>query len=232
MQVVILAAGRGKRLRPLTDITPKPLVAVRGKSILERTLAVLPEAIDEVILVTGYLGDQVRAQFGERHGNRPLRYVTQGELAGTAGALWAAKALLRPEKFLVLNGDDLYRREDLERLIEEELALGVHHTSRIAIGTLGVAREEQGNFTGIGYASETELWQGVPVITGAYVLDQRFFNYKPFKIENAEYGLPHTIAAMAGDHAIRLVPMEFWHPINTHEHLQAAEALLQETEGN
>ncbi len=231
MQVIILAAGRGKRLRPLTDVTPKPLIMVRGKSILERTLAVLPDVIDEVIVVVSYLGDQVRERFGDRHNDRPIRYVNQGELAGTAGALWAAKELLRPEKFLVLNGDDLYRREDLERLLGEDLALGVHHTRRIAIGTLGVAREENGNFSGIGYASETELWQGVPVITGAYILDHRFFTYKPFKIENAEYGLPHTIAAMAGDHAIRVVPMDFWHPINTHEHLKLAEELLQETEG-
>ncbi len=64
MQCVILAAGKGTRLRPLTDNTPKPLVPVAGKPLIDHTIDALPSAIDELILVVGYLGDQLRAHFG------------------------------------------------------------------------------------------------------------------------------------------------------------------------
>ena len=55
MKCVILAAGKGTRLRPLTEDTPKPLIKVSGKTLLDRIVESLPSAVDELIIVTGYL---------------------------------------------------------------------------------------------------------------------------------------------------------------------------------
>jgi NDP-sugar pyrophosphorylase family protein len=64
MQCVILAAGKGTRLRPLTDNLPKPLVKVAGKTLLDHIVSSLPSAVDELIIVTGYLEEQIKAHCG------------------------------------------------------------------------------------------------------------------------------------------------------------------------
>ena len=60
-----MAAGVGKRMRPLTDTMPKPMIPVLCKPLLEYTFAALPDEIDEVILVIRYRGDQIKAYFGD-----------------------------------------------------------------------------------------------------------------------------------------------------------------------
>ncbi|KKQ79283.1 MAG: hypothetical protein UT03_C0063G0001, partial [Candidatus Moranbacteria bacterium GW2011_GWD2_38_7] len=65
MQIVILAAGRGTRMKDLTDNVPKPMLQINGKPILAYKLEALPEEIDEVIFVVGYFGNQIQQYFGE-----------------------------------------------------------------------------------------------------------------------------------------------------------------------
>src|SRR4051812_10320077 len=110
MQCVILAAGEGKRMRPLTETMPKPLVPVLGKPIIEYVLEALPQEVNEVFIITGYKGDMVRAHLGESHDGRPIRYIHQETPSGTAHAL----ALARPHlngRFLVLVADDIHGPE-------------------------------------------------------------------------------------------------------------------------
>jgi len=71
MQCVILAAGKGTRLRPLTENCPKPLVEVGGKTLLDHIVGALPSSVDELIIVTGYLGEMIEAYCGtEFHGRK------------------------------------------------------------------------------------------------------------------------------------------------------------------
>ena len=91
MQAVILAAGQGKRLRPLTENVPKSLGPVGGKPILEYTMGILPPGIDEVIIVIGYRGDTIRSYFGESFGRLKLTYVEQPIPLGTGEALRRAR---------------------------------------------------------------------------------------------------------------------------------------------
>ena len=77
MQAVIMAAGEGRRMRPLTLELPKPLIKVAGKPILEHILDALPPEIDEVILVVGYKADMVKQHFGDSYHGRHIRYVYQ-----------------------------------------------------------------------------------------------------------------------------------------------------------
>src|SRR3989338_5870458 len=125
MQTIILAAGRGTRLNYLTENCPKPLIKISGKPILEHTLSSLPPEIDEVVMVIGYLGEKIRKMFGNQFQGRNIKYVPLAHLLGTAYAVWQTRPLLREEKFLVLNGDDLYDRKELSKLIEHSLAFGL-----------------------------------------------------------------------------------------------------------
>ena len=72
MQAVILAAGEGRRLRPLTLEIPKPLVKVNGKSLLERNMDHLDGLVDEIVLVIGYKGDMIKEKFGDHYGRMKL----------------------------------------------------------------------------------------------------------------------------------------------------------------
>ena len=82
MQAVILAAGEGKRMRPLTEELPKPLIPICGRPILSHILEALPEAIEEVHIVIGYKGEMIRSQFGDRCGTRRLHYTIQEKPTG------------------------------------------------------------------------------------------------------------------------------------------------------
>lgn len=104
---MILAAGRGSRLRPLTDRVPKPLLRVAGRTLIEHHLDRLAAlGIERVVINLHHLGEQIRTALGD--GGRwgmELQYSPEAELLETAGGIRAALGLLGPDPFLVLNGD-------------------------------------------------------------------------------------------------------------------------------
>ncbi|QQS23075.1 NTP transferase domain-containing protein [bacterium] len=215
MQAVILAAGKGLRLRPFTEHHPKPLIDIGGKPLLEHTLNSLPDEITEVIIVVGYLGDQIIKHFGESWNGKTVRYVTQHELLGTGDALLRAKDLLHT-KFLAVNGDDLYTKTDLTNLLSNGNAMLVWQSTQTA--KYGIAEDENNNF--IGFNENSSL-----INCGAYCLDPKFFDYSLVKVETpsgAEFSLPHTLAREAESVPVKLFRATRWLPVGTPEQLQFA----------
>ena len=108
MKAMILAAGRGERMRPLTDSTPKPLLQINGKAIIEYHLEALAKAgIHDVIINHAWLGDKIEASLGD--GSRfdlQITYSKEGE-AGleTGGGILNALPLLGDDYFIIVNGD-------------------------------------------------------------------------------------------------------------------------------
>lgn len=107
MKAMILAAGRGERLRPLTDRLPKPLVAVAGEPLLAHQLRWLTRAgIRDVVINLHHLGQQIVDAFGDgRAFGVRIRYSLEPELLDTGGGIVKALPLLGGEPFVVLNGD-------------------------------------------------------------------------------------------------------------------------------
>lgn len=109
IKAMILAAGRGERMRPLTDRTPKPLLEVRGKPLMQWPLEALAAGgFTDVVVNTAWLGEQIEARFGARHGASTLRYSHEGRDFG--GALETAGGIVRAlptlgEMFWVVAGD-------------------------------------------------------------------------------------------------------------------------------
>ncbi|MFB9887213.1 N-acetylmuramate alpha-1-phosphate uridylyltransferase MurU [Balneatrix alpica] len=108
MKAMILAAGRGERMRPLTDTQPKPLLQVGGQALIEYHLQRLAQAgINEVVINHAWLGDQIEQLLGDgsRYGVQ-IQYSVEGEqVLETGGGIFKALPLLGNDPFLVINGD-------------------------------------------------------------------------------------------------------------------------------
>src|SRR5438128_12053622 len=104
MDAVILAAGLGKRLRPHTLQTPKPLLPIRGRPILDWTLGALPLAVDRVLVVVHYLAEQIEAFLQTQSHVRDWQTVVQETPRGTGDALRCCRERIRSETCRVRNG--------------------------------------------------------------------------------------------------------------------------------
>ncbi|RLJ17901.1 mannose-1-phosphate guanylyltransferase [bacterium endosymbiont of Escarpia laminata] len=107
MKAMILAAGRGERMRPLTDHTPKPLLPLAGKPLIEYHIEALAEAgIRELVINHAYLGKQIEVALGD--GSRwgvTIHYSAESPALETGGGIFRALPLLGEAPFLVVNGD-------------------------------------------------------------------------------------------------------------------------------
>ncbi|MHC1757359.1 MAG: bifunctional sugar-1-phosphate nucleotidylyltransferase/acetyltransferase [Methanosarcina sp.] len=121
MKAVVLVAGKGTRMEPLTSDCPKVMLQVANKPILEHILdSALEAGIEGFVFITGYLEDQIKAHFGD--GSKwgvSIDYVQQKEQLGTANAIGYARGHVEGA-FLVLNGDMLIGQEDLKALLSRK----------------------------------------------------------------------------------------------------------------
>lgn len=208
MQAVILAAGKGLRLRPFTEHHPKPLIPIANKALIEYTLESLPDSITEIIIVIGYLADQIKDYLGDAWQGKPIRYVVQETLQGTGDALLQAKNIV-DQNFLVVNGDDLYRKQDLTELLKFPLSI-LAWQSTVAT-EFGLSTNAEGKL--LGFDSNSSL-----INCGAYHLTKEFFNNPLAEIqvhEKTEYSLPHTLAKIAEHDTVMVVPATHWLPVGT-----------------
>jgi N-acetyl-alpha-D-muramate 1-phosphate uridylyltransferase len=122
MKAMILAAGLGQRMRPLTDHLPKPLLRLADKPLLQYHLEALGKAgISEIIINLAYLGHKIRDYLGD--GSRfglQVRYSEEPEPLETGGAILKALPLLGDEPFLLINGD-VWTDFDFRRLSQHQL---------------------------------------------------------------------------------------------------------------
>jgi len=119
MKAILLAAGRGERMRPLTDHTPKPLLQVGGKSLIVWHIERLVRAgITDLIINHAHLGMQIEQALGDGSMfGATIRYSDEGTALETAGGIAFALSLLGDEPFAVVNGD-IYCDYDFSRLPE------------------------------------------------------------------------------------------------------------------
>jgi len=110
-------------LRPLTLDMPKQLLVLGGKPILEHIFDSLPDEIDEIIIVVGYLGGKIIEHFGGNFKGRKIKYVWQKQKRGTWDALLSAQEHIGKGKFLMLYGDDIIDKKSIKKLLKHELAV-------------------------------------------------------------------------------------------------------------
>ncbi|MEZ4195374.1 MAG: sugar phosphate nucleotidyltransferase [Candidatus Paceibacterota bacterium] len=223
MQCVILAAGKGTRLRPLTDTMPKPLVKVSGKTLLDHIVESLPSSVDELIIVTGYLEEQIHKHCGSEFHGKKVTYIHQDEQKGTAHALWLCKEYLHG-RFLFMFADDLHGKDDIARVTSYSRAMLTYQTD--APEKFGiVVRHPDGTL-----AEMIEKPEHPPsnlASTGVMVLDDHIFKYDPYAKETkGEYYLTDVIEEYAREYPIAVVEQNLWLPIGYPEDIEKAEKIL------
>lgn len=125
MKALILAAGMASRLRPLTDHTPKCLLNVGNRSLLQRSIDSLVAAgIDELVIVTGYLHEQIESFVNNNYPALKVTYIYNNVYASTNNifSLWLARPEVDGEDFLLLDSDLLYSPEIIGRVLSSEHA--------------------------------------------------------------------------------------------------------------
>ncbi len=124
MKAMILAAGRGERMRPLTDDLPKPLLRVNGQMLIEYHIKALAQAgIKEIVINLAYLGNMIKEALGNGDKyNVRIIYSEEGEALETGGGIFKALPHLGPEPFLVVNGD-IWTDYDFESIVNRKIDL-------------------------------------------------------------------------------------------------------------
>jgi MurNAc alpha-1-phosphate uridylyltransferase len=107
MKAMIFAAGRGERMRPLTDTTPKPLLKVRGRPLIVwHILALVRAGITEIVINHAHLGQQIEEAIGDGSAfGAQVQYSAEASALETAGGIATARALLGEEPFVAISGD-------------------------------------------------------------------------------------------------------------------------------
>jgi bifunctional UDP-N-acetylglucosamine pyrophosphorylase/glucosamine-1-phosphate N-acetyltransferase len=222
MDAIILAAGLGTRLRPYTLQTPKPLLPVQGRPLLDWTLAALPTAVDRVLIVTHYLAEQFQTYLGQQTHQPVWETVHQEQPRGTGDALRSCRDRLRSPTFLVLNGDDLYGAADLAALAACPAGLlvqAVNEPKRFGIAF----RRADGSLEKL--VEKPDLPPPQLANAGAYVFPREVFGTDLTVSERGEYEITDYVTSLAQQRRVELVQAKFWLPIGTVEVWQAAQMM-------
>ena len=209
MQSIILAAGEGSRMRPLTANTPKVMLPVAGKPLLEEIiLRAIDAGSDRFVIVVGYQADRVRSHFGDgsRLGVR-IEYAVQERQLGTGHALMAAESKAA-DHFLVLNGDVLPDTDSLRAMGREDAAVSA---IRVDDPTrYGVFLEENGIFKSV--VEKSPEPPSNLANAGIYVLNRSVFDVlraMPLS-ERGEYELTDALNSLAARETIKIVNLKSW----------------------
>lgn len=222
--VVIMAGGLGKRLRPLTDSCPKPMLPINGRPILERIVCNLRDAgFKTFFLAVNYRSEMIEQHFGNgRAFGVRITYLREDRRLGTAGAL---SLLPEPptQPILVMNGD-LLTTVDFRRLVEYHR----EHDSRVTVCVsefdfevpFGVVRVENQRMVGL----EEKPMQKVFVNAGIYVLDPEALHQVP---SGRYFDMPHLITGRieAGDRPAVFPIHEQWLDIGRPDDFEKANGL-------
>jgi len=218
MQAVILAGG--SHLVVKTRVTPKCLLKIGRKTLIEHLAFQLPSEVTEIVIVVGQLKTQIKDQVGKNLSGRPVRYVTQDQQLGTGHALSVCQPIITSEKFLVLMGDNLYLKRDIARCLQHPrsiLAKKLETPERFGVITTGGQRL-------FSVAETPKKLPGTLINCGLYVLDQEIFDQPLVEIDQDEYGLPQQVAKLDDVFVERA---DFWLPIGTVQDLKLAGKYLK-----
>ena len=194
MKCVILAAGEGKRVHPLTYTRPKVMLPIANKPIIEWNLK---NAIDadfkEFIFVVAYKSEMVRNYFGNgKNWGINIEYVNQGEALGTAHAIGIVEKFV--DDFVVLSGDTIFGKDDIKNILENKNCMGLVNVENAKdYGTVEISDK---NILRIHEKMERPVTNIINA--GIYHFDKKIFEYirKTKKSIRGEYEITDSINSM------------------------------------
>ncbi len=222
IKAVILAGGNGVRMNPLTLTKPKPLMPIINKTIIEHNLDQLEGLVKEVIIVIGYKGDMIKSLIGDNYGKIKVRYVVQKSQLGTADAAKQALHFLE-DKFILMNGDDLYFREDIKKCLKKYPSILVGKVFNPSF--FGVVDCYNDFVRGLIEKPETSDSNAL-VNTGFYFLHKSIFDFNVEKSSRGEYEFTDYIKAFILNHRLYFRKTDNWIPVSYPWNLLGANEVL------
>lgn len=220
MDAIILAAGKGKRLLPHTLTTPKPLLPVQGRPILDWIIGALPP-VDRLIVVVNYLAEQIEDYLGRQSHIVDWVTVRQEEPRGTGDALMACKGHATSDRVLVLNGDDLIGRADLAKLAH--VPMGILARPVMEPASFGIIfRKPDGSLERL-VEKPNGLTPPQLANIGGYVFPRSVFDLTLHLTERSEYEITEAVEQLAGRERFEVIEADYWLPIGTVEAWEAAQ---------
>lgn len=208
MKAVILAAGKGRRLEPLTFRRPKPMIPVANKPLLEHVVEAVVEAgVDEIVLVVGYERNRIQTHFGDgEEFGVDISYATQEKQLGTGHAVLQAESHVE-EPFLVLNGDRILDPSLVRQFLDAELA---PHDASVAVtrstepSEYGVVSLDGDVVTEISEKPRPSARLSELINAGVYTFDSRIFDVLRDVSPDAsgEIALTSALEALIGDGSV------------------------------
>lgn len=221
VQAVIMAGGFGTRLRPLTDSTPKPMLPIAGRPLMERTIEGLQQAgVHRINVTTHYLPEKITDHFGcGSEFGVELNYVAEDEPLGTAGAIGLLGEINDP--LLVINGDILTTADyrSLIRFHQDRSAMmtvGVRHYDLQV--PYGVIEAKNGRVSGLREKPKLEFF----VNAGVYLLDPAVQQYIP---NSGRFDMTDLIELLLkkGELVASFPILEYWIDIGQHDDFDRAQ---------
>lgn len=231
MKCVILAAGEGKRMRPLTYTRPKVMLPVANRPILEWNLInAIDAGIKDFIFVVGYKNEKVREHFenGEKW-DVSIKYVNQGKPLGTAHAIGMVETFV-DDDFVVMCGDTIFGRDDIKRVVSRVNSIGI---TEVDDATAYGAVELDGKKV-VRIHEKMEKSISNIINTGLYHFDKNIFKFiKKTKISpRGEYEITDSINIFVKQYDLEAVNIKEWrdvvYPWNL---LDLNEEMLKKIEG-
>jgi len=226
MKCVILSAGQGKRMHPLTFTRPKVMLPIANKPILEwNLLNAIDAGIKEFIFVVGYKSEMVRNYFTDgSKWNVKIEYINQGKPLGTGHAIGVVEKFVN--KFIVLCGDTIFGKEDIKSILEKENSIGLLEVENPK--EYGIVETKNEQVTKI-YEKMEKPFTTV-INAGIYHFNKEIFTYikKTDKSPRGEYEITDSINMMIEHHPIKYVFLKQWRDVVFPWHLlDANEELLK-----
>ncbi len=209
MKAVILAAGKGERMMPLTQGRAKPLLPIANKPLLQHHLENIEGVVDEAIIIVGYGKEQVMDHFGGSFGKIAISYVEQKEQKGTGHAVLQAKEKLSG-KFMLIYGDDLYAKEDIHAMASHDNAILGSPTQEA--WRFGIIDSDSGKLKGI-KEKPKDVKEGLAV-TGVYTIDSKVLGEDVPVSPRGEMEFTDMLTSFAQHTPVDVVKAEkYWLPV-------------------
>ena len=226
MKVLILAAGKGVRMRPLTLNKPKPLIEVNGRPFLSYMVdRLINIGLDNIAVVVNYKKEVIFDFFKKR--GIDATFIEQHETLGTGHAVMQAKDWAGNDDFVVINGDCIYAKDDMKRL-----AIPDGHNY------IGVIRHSEPERYGVVIERNSMLEHIIEkpkehisdlVNTGLYKFTRSIFDalHNIGLSERGEYELTDAVSILAKEHGVKVIKLRYWLELGKPDDISYIESFLR-----
>ena len=221
VKALILSGGMGKRLRPITDYLPKPLVPIGGIPIIEWQIRYFKKfGIKEFVICTGYRSDQIDDYLSQKNLNVNIQFSIEKTSLGTGGAIKNARKFLNEDNFYVINGD-VITNLDLKKLKVQKNSIAVVPL-RTTFGVVHLMGNKIKKF------EEKPKISNYWINAGLYYLEKDILKLLP-RTGNIETTVFPKLAAMNKLHAVKYDKV-FWYSVDSHKDIEECTREMKDVE--